>query len=83
MPAPIIVYSTPWCGHCHRLKGQLDGEGIAFIEVDIEQQPEAAELVMQVNDGLQTVPTLLFPDGTALSNPSLAQVRSHLAASVT
>jgi mycoredoxin len=83
MPAPIIVYSTPWCGYCHRLMRQLDRDGIAYVEVDIEQRPEAAEVVMAVNDGQQTVPTLLFPDGTALSNPSLAQVKAQLAACVT
>jgi mycoredoxin len=83
IPAPITVYSTPWCGHCHRLMRQLDREGIAYVEVDIEQRPEAAQVVMAVNDGQQTVPTLVFPDGTTLSNPSLAQVRAHLAARVT
>jgi mycoredoxin len=83
MPAPIIVYSTPWCGHCHRLKRQLDREGIAYVEVDIEQRPEAAEVVMRVNKGTQTVPTLVFPDGTALGNPSVAQVKAHLTARVT
>jgi mycoredoxin len=83
MPAPIIVYSARWCGHCHRLTRHLDREGIAYVEVDIEQRPEALEVVMRVNDGLQTVPTLVFPDGTALTNPSVAQVRSHLAARAT
>jgi mycoredoxin len=78
MAAQIIVYSTPWCGHCHRLMRQLDRERISYAEVDIEQQPEAAEIVMALNDGLQTVPTLVFLDGTALSNPSLAEVKAHL-----
>ena len=48
--------------------------------VDIEQQPDAALIVEQANNGNQTVPTLLFPDGTALTNPSLAQVKERLAA---
>jgi mycoredoxin len=61
---------------------QLDREGIVYVEVDIERRPEAADAVMQLNDGVQTVPTLVFPDGTTLSNPSVAQVRSHLAARV-
>lgn len=80
MPDQLTMYSTPWCGYCRRLKGQLDREGIEFSEVDIEQDPEAAEFVMSVNGGNQTVPTLLFPDGTALTNPSLAQVKEQLAA---
>lgn len=72
------MYSTPWCGYCHRLKAQLTREGIAFDEVDIEQMPEAAEIVEQVNGGNQTVPTLVFGDGSALTNPSLAQVKAKL-----
>ncbi|RNL61025.1 mycoredoxin [Nocardioides marmoriginsengisoli] len=73
------MYSTPWCGYCHRLKGQLDREGIAFDVVDIEQDPAAADLVMAVNGGNQTVPTVVYPDGSAQTNPSLAQVKAKLA----
>lgn len=77
--APFTMYSTPWCGYCFRLKGQLNREGIQFAEVDIEQVPEAAHLVEQINDGNQTVPTLVFSDGTAMTNPSVLQVRAKLA----
>ena len=77
--APFTMYTTPWCGYCHRLKSQLDREGIAFDVVDIEQQPEAAKLVETVNNGNQTVPTLVYADGTAQTNPSLAQVKAKLA----
>jgi mycoredoxin len=76
----ITMYSTPWCGYCRRLKTQLDSAGIAYTEVDIEQQPEAAAYVEQVNGGNQTVPTVLFPDGSAATNPSLVQVRERLGA---
>ena len=74
------IYSTPWCGYCHRLMKQMDREGIGYTVVDIEQQPEAADFVMKVNNGNQTVPTVVFSDGTALTNPSLAQVKERLAA---
>ena len=80
MSATFTMYSTPWCGYCHRLKSQLKREGIAFDEVDIEQQPEAAEIVESANGGNQTVPTLVFADGTSLTNPSVAQVKAKLAA---
>jgi mycoredoxin len=79
MSGKFTVYSTPWCGYCHRLKGQLTREGIEFDEVDIEAQPEAAILVEKANNGNQTVPTLIFADGTALTNPSVAQVKAQLA----
>ena len=78
--AALTMYSTPWCGYCHRLKGQLKRAGIAFAEVDIEQVPGAAKLVEKINNGNQTVPTVVFPDGTAMTNPSLAQVAEKLAA---
>lgn len=76
----LTMYSTPWCGYCHRLKGQLDRAGIGYTEIDIEREPEAARIVEQVNDGNQTVPTVVFADGTALTNPSLAQITEKLAA---
>jgi mycoredoxin len=80
MSNSITMYTTPWCGYCRRLKGQLDRAGVSYNEVDIEQQPEAADLVAKLNGGNQTVPTVVFPDGSALTNPSLAQVQQKLAA---
>ena len=78
MPGQLIMYTTPWCGYCRNLKKQLARDGIEMAEVDIERDPAAADFVMSVNGGNQTVPTLLFPDGTALVNPSAAQVRARL-----
>ena len=78
--SPVRIYSTIWCGYCRRLKSQMDRAGIAYVEVDIENDSAAAELVMSVNGGTQTVPTVVFPDGSALANPSLAQVQDKLAA---
>ena len=74
------MYSTPWCGYCHRLKSQLDREGITYEIVDIEAQPDAAEIVESANNGNQTVPTLVYTDGTSQTNPSVAQVKEKLAA---
>jgi len=76
----VTMYSTPWCGYCHRLRGQLDREGIAYDVVDIEQVPEAAAVVEKVNRGNRTVPTLVYADGSAQTNPSVAQVKERLAA---
>jgi mycoredoxin len=75
----VTMYSTTWCGYCRRLKGQMEREGIAYTEVNIELDPQAADIVMQVNGGNQTVPTLVFPDGSAATNPSLAEVKKRLA----
>lgn len=75
----VTMYTTTWCGYCARLKGQLKRAGVGFTEVDIEQQPGAADVVAQVNNGNQTVPTLVFADGSALTNPSVSQVTARLA----
>ena len=80
MSGQLIMYTTPWCGFCRNLKKQLARDGIEMTEVDIERDPAAAEFVMSVNGGNQTVPTLVLPDGTTLVNPSAAQVRERLAA---
>jgi mycoredoxin len=76
----LTVYSTTWCGYCVRLKKMLDREGIAYAEVNIEEDEAAADLVMKVNGGNRTVPTVVFPDGAALTNPSIDQVKQALAA---
>lgn len=78
MRAAMIMYTTTWCGYCQRLKAQLGREQIPFEEVDIELDPQAAALVESVNGGNQTVPTLVFDDGTALTNPSIGQVKAKL-----
>lgn len=78
-PGTVTMFTTTWCGYCRRLKSQLQREGIGFTEVDIEARPEAADVVMSVNGGNQTVPTLIFPDGSAATNPSIGQVKARLA----
>jgi mycoredoxin len=79
-PTAPTMYTTRWCAFCRRLKTQLAREGIEILEVDIEADPTAAELVMNVNGGNQTVPTVVFDDGSALTNPSAAQVIERLRA---
>jgi mycoredoxin len=76
----LTMYSTTWCGYCVRLKRLLDREGIAYAEVNIEEDAQAAEFVMRVNRGNRTVPTVVFPDGVAVTNPSIDQVKAALAA---
>lgn len=78
MTQPLTMYTTPWCGYCRRLKRQLAREGIEITEVDIEREPDAAEYVMAVNGGFQTVPTVLFPDGSTLTNPSVQAIKQRL-----
>ena len=74
----VTMYSTTWCGYCRRLKTQLDENGIAYTEIDIEKDPASAEFVGSVNGGNHVVPTLKFADGSTATNPSLAQVKKAI-----
>jgi mycoredoxin len=75
----VVMYTTNWCGYCVRLKHGLTSAGIGYREVNIEADEQAAVRVMQVNGGNQTVPTLEFADGSALTNPTVAEVQRKLA----
>jgi mycoredoxin len=77
--AQMTMYTTSWCGFCRRLKSQLDREGIGYEEIDIERTAGAADIVMQVNGGDRTVPTVVYPDGSAATNPGFAEVKAALA----
>ena len=74
----VTMYSTTWCGYCRRLKTQLDENGIAYTEIDIEKDPASAEFVGSVNNGNHVVPTLKYADGSTATNPSLAQVKKAI-----
>lgn len=76
----LTMYTTTWCGYCVRLKDGLRRAGIEFAEVNIEFDESAAELVASVNGGNRTVPTIVFPDGAALTNPTVAEVQAKLPA---
>jgi mycoredoxin len=77
--AAVTVYTTSWCGYCHRLMTVLKSNGIAYDTVDIEDDAAAAEFVGSVNGGNRTVPTVKFSDGSTLTNPSAAEVKAKLA----
>jgi mycoredoxin len=79
-PSAVTMYTTTWCGYCFRLKKLMQREGIEYAEVDIEADDQAADVVMRANGGNRTVPTLVFADGSALTNPSIDQVKDQLAA---
>lgn len=74
----LIIYGTSWCGPCRTLKRLLSEHDVDFVYVDIETTPAAADFVMKINGGNQMVPTVLFPDGTTLTNPRLSDVTSRL-----
>jgi mycoredoxin len=77
--AALTIFTTTWCGYCHRLKTVLKASGISYAEVDIEQDASAAEFVGSVNGGNRTVPTVKFADGSTMTNPSARDIKAKLA----
>lgn len=77
-PASVTMFTTTWCGYCKRLKKQMDDAGISYTEVNIEETPGTAEIVGSFNNGNHTVPTVIFPDGSAATNPSFADLQFRL-----
>ena len=73
----IKMYSTPWCPDCHRAKRFLEAHGIAYEEINIDENPEAATLVMEHNKGRRRVPTLVI-EGQYYGNPSLSELGNLL-----
>src|SRR5579859_875645 len=74
----IMMYTTPWCGDCRRAKRVFAALGIPYVEVNIEHDPQAVELVRRLNGGMQSVPTILFPDRARLVEPSNATLEAKL-----
>jgi thioredoxin reductase (NADPH) len=78
MADKIIVYSTVWCRDCKRAKKFFGEHRIQYENIDIEQNPEAVEIVKKLNNGMRSVPTILFSDGSILVEPSNAQLAEKL-----
>ncbi len=66
----ITIYSTSWCPDCWRTKRFLKRHEVDFKWIDIDFNKTGAEIVKKINYGKQIVPTIVFPDGSALSEPS-------------
>ncbi len=77
---PITIYGTTWCGDCKRALRVLDQHRWPYQYVDIERDERARAYVEQVNRGNQSVPTILFPDGSILVEPSSSVLAQKLAA---
>lgn len=77
-PSEIIVYSTVWCPDCKRAKQFFGEQRIAYTNVDIEQDKKAMSFVEKINNGMRIIPTIIFPDGEILVEPSNAQLAAKL-----
>ncbi len=77
-PATIVMYSTSWCPDCKRAKKFLDKNNVPYIEVDVDDDEQGKAFVMDVNNGARVVPTIIFPDGGVLIEPSTQELREKL-----
>lgn len=75
----LTVYTTSWCPFSRRLVTDLDRAGIQYTDIDVDEDLDAAKVVQSLNNGNRTVPTVVFADGSSLTNPPLASVRAKLA----
>jgi mycoredoxin len=77
-PNTIKLFGTSWCGDTRRARRFLDENQIGYEWVDIDQDKEAASFVEKTNNGFRSVPTILFPDGSILVEPSIMELRTKL-----
>ena len=70
MAAQITLYGGAWCGDCRRSKAYLDSHNVEYNYIDIEKDESAADWVVKINDGLRSIPVIVFPDGTHMTEPS-------------
>ena len=66
----IKMYVTSWCGDCRMARRWFDTRGIPYEYINIEEDESAADYVLRVNGGMRSVPTIVFPDGSILVEPS-------------
>ncbi len=74
----ILMYATTWCPDCARSKRLLDKHNVTYTWINIEETPEAADTVRQLNDGAQVIPTIVLPDGRVLTEPSDKELSAAL-----
>jgi len=78
-PAVPTLYTTSWCPFCARLTRLLDERGVSYVQVDVDEDADAAAFVESVNGGDRVVPTVLYADGSTATNPGASKVQATLA----
>ena len=77
----IVLYGTTWCGGTRRCRLLLDRYGIPYQWVDIDQDERAGKLVESLNGGYRSVPTVVWPDGSKLTEPTEEELAKKLGVS--
>ena len=80
MTAQITMYGAAWCGDCRRSKAFLDGKAVEYNYIDVEADESASDKVIEINGGQRSIPVILFPDGTHMTEPSDKDLEAKLQA---
>ena len=78
--AEITMYGADWCGDCRRSKKFLDSNSVAYNYIDVETDTSASDKVIEINGGMRSIPVIVFPDGTHLTEPSDNALKDKLEA---
>lgn len=74
----LIMYGTTWCGQTRRTRALLDRNHIPYKWIDIDIETDARRIVEEINHGYRSVPTIIFPDGSHLTEPSNDELAEKL-----
>ncbi len=80
MTSNITMYSADWCGDCRRSKRLLDSLNVEYNLIDVEADASASDKVVEINGGQRSIPVIVFPDGSHLTEPSDNDLKAKLAA---
>ena len=79
-PIQITLYGVVWCGDCRRARRIFADKAVQFVDIDVEHDEKAADFVKKLNGGFQSVPTIIFPDGSTLTEPDSSTLSQKLEA---
>ena len=74
----ITMYGADWCGDCRRSKRLLEELDVQITHIDVEADESAAAKVVEINGGAKSIPVIVFPDGTHLTEPSDNELKAKL-----
>ena len=74
------MYSADWCGDCRRSKRLMDSLNVEYTIIDVEADPSASEKVIEINGCQRSIPVIVFPDGTHMTEPSDNDLKAKLEA---
>lgn len=72
------MYGADWCGDCRRSKRFLDTNSVSYNYIDVETDTSASDKVIEINEGMRSIPVIVFPDGTHLTEPSDSALKAKL-----